>query len=439
MCGSPGERKRPTDQIRVVGRHTRRGRSHDLETVACADVEAIAEVERHHLGVDEVVAVGRRPVTRSETVSLAGANSSSMRRSLAGQSAPRLDVELFGTRSGSMPAAAICAGVASPASEPRSILRRCPNPARTSLKSHFAVDVAAHRRCFATDDADKGRLDVRLGQEHGGGHSPDHFGLSPSTRPSPTPRRTPRRPARRRAARPPRAAPSPASARSAARRRAGRRRAAWPRCTAGWRRAPIASSPRSADQSSVQRVGLDHAHALSLDDRAQAPAADAAVDLDRRHRGARLGQSEGERAEAGADLDDLVAGADSGEAGDAADRVRIDDEVLAEARLGLEPVVWRVSAATSPGHAWQRHQVMRTLITPAPTGASSANCSSSRSMIRPSTNGPRSRTTHARRCGRGLRVDHRDDRALGQRAVRARPLAPQRIGVVVPVTCRWPA
>ena len=63
-----------------------------------------------------------------------------------------------------------------------------------------------------------------------------------------------------------------------------------------------------------------------------------AVDLDSGDRRAGLGQRERQRAEAGADLDDLVAGADAGEAGDAADGVGIGDEVLAERPARMQAV-----------------------------------------------------------------------------------------------------
>ncbi len=52
--------------------------------------------------------------------------------------------------------------------------------------------------------------------------------------------------------------------------------------------------------------------------------------------GAGLGECERERPEPGADLDHSVAGPDPGEGRDAADRVGVGDEVLAEVSAGSE-------------------------------------------------------------------------------------------------------
>ena len=64
-----------------------------------------------------------------------------------------------------------------------------------------------------------------------------------------------------------------------------------------------------------------------------------------------------ERAEARADLDDVVARADSGQAGDAAHGVRVADEVLAELAAGRQAVVGEqlVDVATR-----ERHSELRT-------------------------------------------------------------------------------
>ena len=75
------------------------------------------------------------------------------------------------------------------------------------------------------------------------------------------------------------------------------------------------------------------------------------------------------------------------------------------------------------------HQVMRTLMMPAATGAISANCSSSRSMIA-LPYGPAVRHDAPGRRAR-LHVHHSDDGPLRQGAVRTRTLAPLGIGVVV--------
>ena len=63
-----------------------------------------------------------------------------------------------------------------------------------------------------------------------------------------------------------------------------------------------------------------------------------AVHLDRGNGRARFEQRERERSEAGADLDDPIAGADFGEAGDAAHGVGVADEVLPERPARRESV-----------------------------------------------------------------------------------------------------
>jgi hypothetical protein len=63
-----------------------------------------------------------------------------------------------------------------------------------------------------------------------------------------------------------------------------------------------------------------------------------AIGLDGRDRGARVDQRQGQGAEARADLDHVVTGADVGQAGDAPDRVGVDDEVLAEGATGRQSV-----------------------------------------------------------------------------------------------------
>ncbi len=63
-----------------------------------------------------------------------------------------------------------------------------------------------------------------------------------------------------------------------------------------------------------------------------------AVDLDGGDRRTGVGEGEGERAQAGADLDDRLARLHAGEARDAAHRVGIGHEVLAERPAGAETV-----------------------------------------------------------------------------------------------------
>ena len=164
----------------------------------------------------------------------------------------------------STPAAANCSASTTPASERRSILRRWPNAVRTSANSALGRRrrAAARRTISTSADSTFGR-----GTNTDAGTCAD----DPRRRPvrdlhaDRAVRRRARR--RRRGARRPRAAPSRASARSPARRRAGRRRAAWRRCTAGWRRAPSRSSPPSSVVPVERhRVGLDDRDVGALGD-----------------------------------------------------------------------------------------------------------------------------------------------------------------------------
>jgi hypothetical protein len=107
-----------------------------------------------------------------------------------------------------------------------------------------------------------------------------------------------------------------------------------------------------------------------------------------------LPQRQGEAAEPGADLADEVAGPDPGVAGDLADGVRIDDEVLPEAlRRGEAVRVEEAAHVRGPQQGAGPPSSLTTRCgpaTPRETGAMAANASRFRSMIRPSTNGPRS-------------------------------------------------
>ena len=102
-------------------------------------------------------------------------------------------------------------------------------------------------------------------------------------------------------------------------------------------RTGAARSASSAARSSVEGVALDHLHPGRLDHRAQ-HRDQVAVGLHRHHPGPGLGQGQGQGPEAGPDLEHLVAGPDAGQAGDAADRVGVSDEVLPEGPAGPQPV-----------------------------------------------------------------------------------------------------
>ena len=87
------------------------------------------------------------------------------------------------------------------------------------------------------------------------------------------------------------------------------------------------------------------AQGVALDDRDPGVGHDLAqdrdqvtVDLHRRHRRPGLGQRQGQGPEAGADLDHVVAGADAGQAGDAAHGVGVGHEVLPQRPAGVQAV-----------------------------------------------------------------------------------------------------
>ena len=72
-------------------------------------------------------------------------------------------------------------------------------------------------------------------------------------------------------------------------------------------------------------------------------AGDATVDLDRGDRRSRLGERHGQRTEPCADLDDMIVGPDVGQAGDLANDVGVDDEVLAEIAARRQAVFARAA------------------------------------------------------------------------------------------------
>ncbi len=226
---------------------------------------------RHHLGVDQVVAVGAHAGERSESVSLAGAASTvpstmvwSVRHGgvtpgvcgvtpgvgVAAGRAPRVDASRPHAHTSSSSARASggcrprsnCSGVTKSASERRSILRRWPKPARTRANSR-PRSTCRHRRPLpparspraptppsggaGTPSAAR-RPTMRavgpVGDLHG--HRAVGGRAGPATKRSPTSRCT------------------ITSMRCTwpERRRADRPRAAWPCCRGGWRRAPPPSS-----------------------------------------------------------------------------------------------------------------------------------------------------------------------------------------------------
>ena len=107
-----------------VGRHGQPARLVDLEHVG--------QVERHHLGVELVVAVGPHPGHPQRHRELgrghaAGHGAASLPQAATSSSSARA--------SGRTPARAKASGSTTPARERRSILRRWAKPARTTVAS----------------------------------------------------------------------------------------------------------------------------------------------------------------------------------------------------------------------------------------------------------------------------------------------------------------
>ena len=243
-----------------------------------SNVELVGQVERHHLGVDEVVAVGphagdpqrQRQLGRGEHD--VGHHGERRRR----QPAPVVDASSSARALGARPRRASNAGGVDhgrPATR-RSILRRWPNPA-----SHQGEQAARARLRSAAGGSrrsirDQRRLDPRLGHEHGRRdparpraavgpvadlHRRDAVGAGPGRR--------------RPAARPPRAAPSPACARPRGRRRGGRATSGVATLYGRLATSDHARSPSSAGPVELHGVALDHRGPGRLHHRSAAPAA----------------------------------------------------------------------------------------------------------------------------------------------------------------------
>ena len=60
-CLPAGQPQGPADQVGVVGRHAGREPAGHRQRVTVGEGERVGEVERHHLGVEQVVAVGPDP------------------------------------------------------------------------------------------------------------------------------------------------------------------------------------------------------------------------------------------------------------------------------------------------------------------------------------------------------------------------------------------
>ena len=342
-----------------------------------ANVELVGEVERHHLGVD---AGGSRrprtPVTRSDSVSLAGASAGqhvgATARRPAGPS-PRRRAPRPGP-SGATPAASNAVGGDQPGQRPAQHLaalaepgphqreqprpgrRRRPASGRRSMRDEHRLDpgLRAGTRRAGTRPTSRGRRPVRHL------HRRDAVG------------RVARR--RRPAARPPRAAPSRASGAMAG--TPSSRSSTSGVATLYGRLATSAHArrrPSSAAQSSAHGVALDH--------RTRRPARPTSRSTGSRWRSTStavtaapgLGQGQGERARGRRRSRPRGRpGPTAGQPGDAPHRVGVDDEVLPERPARRQPVLGeeRRAAAGGCGSPAPGYQVMRTAMTPAPSGAS---------------------------------------------------------------------
>ena len=173
-CGRRGAG--PGDEVVVVGGHRQARGADDLEAVAVGEGELVGQVERDHLGIDQVVAVvshagdaqrhGELGQGRDGDRTRRGDPTQARVRRARGGPRPRRRA-YSGRAAGSMPAAANASGSTRPASERRSILRRWPKPVctRANRRAGAASVAGAARR----DDLDQGRLHLRPGQEHLGG------------------------------------------------------------------------------------------------------------------------------------------------------------------------------------------------------------------------------------------------------------------------------
>ena len=312
----PTSGERPAHEVGVVVGHTggaaprrSRGRRRRLER------ERVGEVERDHLGVDQVVAVGAHAGDAQRERQLGRRSDDVHRgrryRATAGQPAPVLDVELLGAcRRARRPRGANVGGRRRrPASGAASCAadRSRRAPARTARRDR--VDAG----CGAPGDRDERGVDLRARQEH------RRAGTCPTTS-----RRRPVRDLHRRGAvrRRRRRRGEPLADLALhhhqhavdrrRRRRAGRARAAWRRCTeVGDERPAVVRRPGArASRASARRRRPPWRSRRRAIERPREHGQQVAVDLDRGDVGAGLGQRQRERAEPGADLDHAVTGPD---------------------------------------------------------------------------------------------------------------------------------
>src|SRR5581483_8288622 len=137
------QRERAAYEVRVVDRQAGAGAG-DLEPIAVAERQRVEQVDGDHLGVEQVVAVVAHAGDPQRQRQLRGCAHDRDRADLgagggrrhARASLPHSITDSSSARaSGRTPESSNAAGSTSPASARRSILRRWPNPARTSAKS----------------------------------------------------------------------------------------------------------------------------------------------------------------------------------------------------------------------------------------------------------------------------------------------------------------
>ena len=207
-------------------------------------------------------------------------------------------VELLGPGLGAHAGRGERLGSTSPASERRSILRRCPNAVRTRANSRAAVRVATAGAGSAHD------AHAAPTRPWAGAGTPS---AAPARRPRPSPSRRPSPTGCRR-----RSSPGPAASRSPTSRctmtsirsmrrdvveQVGHERGG-ARCRAGWPRAPSGRSPPSTASQSSASASPSTTVTPSGSTTSRSTGSQPAVDLDRGHRRAGLGRErQRERAE----------------------------------------------------------------------------------------------------------------------------------------------
>ena len=266
-CGSstpadaPASASAPATRFDVVDRNAVGERAVDREPVAGGSIVSdVGELEADHLGVDQVVAVvahagdpqRQRQLRRRDHRSGIVTPSAPRVQPIGGASAPHSSTSSSSGRA--------CGSIAGAPRTSRASTTLGERPAQhlAPLPERGADEREQRLGSMSTAGAVGGRSRRAPTRRSVAARTPS-AGTTPAIRAvaqyatfTLTAPYASIRGRRATAARPPRAAPSPASARSPGRRRAGRTRAAWRRCTAGWRRASSCRAPRSsASQSSV--------------------------------------------------------------------------------------------------------------------------------------------------------------------------------------------